>query len=182
MEKDKHRSVITVGMLACSMLLLSALFTGCGTCQQTTESSCAHPHEHQTAYYHYWSPQKQLYKWSLTPRPSNDTMQCPWDTTVLVLPDTVKCNDCDSVLLARPFECFHIHQRVYFHCPLCGATWDHPLPDPPNPAQLSAPVSVPCPDPEDCINSPPLGSCPADTIYADSVKCMDCGKVWPPWD
>ena len=179
MEKDKHRSAITVGMLACSMLLLSALFIDCGTCDRTQLPPCPHPDSLQTAYYHHFLPGGGLFKWSLTPPPANDSLIAPYplDTTVSVMPDTVKCTDCDSVLYATPYtDCFHIPRTVYFHCDACGTTWSHPLPPFPNPALLSAPVSVPCPDPEPCFN------CPAPPMVADSVKCGDCHKVWPPWD
>jgi len=173
MEKDKYRSAITVGMLACSILFLSALFIGCGPCQPTP---CTHPHGHQTAYYHYWNPQRLLYKWSLTPRPVDDSIPCPWDTTQFVLPDTVKCNDCDSVLVSRPFTCFHIHRTAHFQCDSCGFTWSHELPPPPNPELQSTPVSVPCPPPENCEQ------CHKPGVVADFVKCNVCGKTWPPWD
>ena len=113
MEKDKLRSVITVGALACSVLILSALFIGCekpGTPQQLlggAQLKC--PHSTQAAYYHHTytiPPHRTGYAtvpWYVTPPPMGDTtglpaaQPCPVDTT-MCRADSVKCTACGAKL------------------------------------------------------------------------------------
>jgi len=105
MEKDKRRSAIVVGMLACSMLLMSALFIGCGHCGWPVK--CTHPQ--QAAFYHHTDsvpphpPDYETFRWYIEP-PVYDTllgkplaMPCPIDGTLCEC-DSVKCTACGAKL------------------------------------------------------------------------------------
>ena|GEM_PF-2377309 len=180
MEKDKYRSAITVGMLVCSMLVLSTLFIGCGPCQPPPSPPCTHPHSEQAACYHYPHPNGTTYSWVLQPPPpATDSFMtpCPWDTAWKVLPDSVKCLKCGYMVYLCYIPPCTAHTWIsYYHhdCSDGNAySWQHPLP----PSQVlgSGPSAVPCPDPEPCW----CGT----SCEADSVKCIVCRRVWlPPWD
>jgi hypothetical protein len=111
MEKDRFRSAIKVGMLACSILVLSALFIGCEverhhTAQQLLSAAqlkCPHPFR-ATYYTHIMvSPHDTtdaMYVWS--PPPSSTTgmpaaQPCPSDD-VATSADSVKCTSCGAKL------------------------------------------------------------------------------------
>ena len=170
MEKDKHRSVISVGMLACSMLLLSALFIGCGPCQRPP---CAHPQNDQAAFYHNQNPSGDTITWYVTPRIAGDTAPCPWDSTALNTPDYVRCLECGVVLQSPP--CLHPSLVAWYHHTdgvghdtvgaLPTVTWFVDLPP------FSDPLGTPTPQ-----------TCPTgDGVMcnADSTTCRICGaKTW----
>ncbi len=127
MEKDKFRSVITVGMLVCSVLVLSALIMSCGPSQQASTASkvpgntalqesvkltrigtttCAHPV--QAEYYHHTytiPPHLENYAtvtWFKSPPPGDSTSHpaaqpCPVDG-VICDRDSLKCTVCGARL------------------------------------------------------------------------------------
>jgi hypothetical protein len=112
MEKDKFRSVIMVGLLACSILLVPALFVGCpGPKSQPTWQSQLQaaqmrcPHPTKTAYYHhtYTIPPHHVGMATVTwCAPSTTTgtpspQPCPTDTMMCAC-DSVKCAVCGAKL------------------------------------------------------------------------------------
>ena len=108
MEKDKSRSVITVGMLACSVLMLSASFIGCGAEPAKVRApvplvpimcdSCHESIPNTEAFYHHGHAGFTV-EWSITPGLGPDPdghpapQPCPSDGTPCN-PDSLKCNTC----------------------------------------------------------------------------------------
>ena len=103
MEKDKFRSVITLGLLVCSVLTLSALIAGC----VVVNPPCT-THPMKAAFYHHTDsiPPHQVGQatvtWVVTPPvylPSGlpAAQQCPADG-VLRPCDYIKCMGCGTQL------------------------------------------------------------------------------------
>jgi len=108
MEKDKSRSVITVGMLVCSILILSALFIGCekhntqARLLSAAQLGCLHPFK-----YVYYTHDPTIpphdstvvrFDWCEPLPPSSTTsspvaQKCPEDPA-MTSPDSVKCALC----------------------------------------------------------------------------------------
>jgi len=163
MEKDKFRSAIAVGMLACSVLLISALFIGCGPCAPPVEPpGCTHPS--QAAFYHHQHPSGDTITWYVTPRPANDTIPCPWDSAALCTPDSVKCLDCGYLVYSPP--CTHPNRLAFYH---------HTNTIPPHVPGSSTVTWVVPSDP--ALGTPVAQPCPVDgdPCQCDSVKCTICG-------
>jgi hypothetical protein len=111
MEKDRFRSVITVGMLACSILILSALFIGCEKhrTQQKLLSAAqlGCPHLVKAAYYTHpivlpHDTTKAVFTWVVLLPPSSTTsapaaQKCPVDPA-MTNADYVKCTVCGAQL------------------------------------------------------------------------------------
>jgi len=112
MEKDKFRSVVRVGVLACSMLMLSALFMGCPKVTKPTTAptgpgdvrapadtvpvTCAHTN--RVAFYHHQLGE-QTHEWTKDPaivQPDGVPVPqpCPVDPAAICNADSLKCNDC----------------------------------------------------------------------------------------
>jgi len=166
MEKDKSRSVVRVSMLACSVLLLSALFIGCGPCTPQPKP-CLHPS--RVAFYCHALPGDSAHTWYATwtdtagvPSPQ----PCPWDSASTAC-DSLKCETC-KLLLYRP-PCTHPVQAAYYHHAhpdTTTFTWYESPPPPPSDT-TSAPADVQCP-----IDDQPRP--------CDYVKCLACGaQLWP---
>jgi hypothetical protein len=183
MEKDKYRSVVTVGMLACSMLLLSALFAGCSR-PNVNSSPLMAAHAETTACYHRIASDSSLFRWWLKPAPpAADSWRAryPLDTTILVLPDTVRSskNQIHNYDVLFSVSCNHPSWTVHYthHCQDgVNFSWSHPLP-PGQGKNTGTPNAMPCPTPEQCprCHNPVL-------VVADWVQCDSCPKTWsPPW-
>jgi hypothetical protein len=111
MEKDKFRSVITFGMLACSILILSALFIGCEaeqhhTAQQLLSAAqlkCLHPlkaayYTHPTVLPH--DTTVAVFIWCTPPSSTTGmpaAQPCPSDGAATNA-DSLKCTKCGAKL------------------------------------------------------------------------------------
>jgi len=112
MEKDKFRSVFTIGMLTSSVLILSLLFIGCEQprTQQQLLSAAQHgcPHLVKVAYYTHdpaIPPHDSItakFVWCVTLPPSSTlsapvAQKCPIDPA-MTNADSVKCAVCGAML------------------------------------------------------------------------------------
>jgi hypothetical protein len=111
MNKDKLRSVITVSMLACSVLILSALFIGCPQPTWQVQLKAAQircPHTEKAAYYHHPTTPPHdstlaAFDWYKSPPPPCDPtgmpapQPCPVDPA-LTNADSLKCTVCGAKL------------------------------------------------------------------------------------
>jgi hypothetical protein len=117
MDKDKLRSVVTVGMLAC-ILVFSALFMGCPqpTWQQKVQvAQAACPHNVKAAYYHhdpnvpphdsivakfdFCKPSPPL---SIGLNGTPSPQPCPVPDAAICEGDSVKCTACGAKLWVHP--------------------------------------------------------------------------------